>query len=79
MQIQKHGIKSFTLWFAGGHKSISINAEHKAWPPRLSFHDNGGRRSNMDSCFDCTLILGTLCLSYTNWNLSNKLAQSSKP
>lgn len=72
MYIQKLGKRSFSLWFDKGTKSISINAEHKEWTPRIAFHENGGRRKNKDSCFDCTLILGTICMSYTNWSLQRE-------
>jgi len=72
MHIQKFGKLSFSLWFDKERKSLSINAEKKQWPPRLSFHENGGRRKNGDKCFDCTLIVWTVCFSYTNWALQKK-------
>ena len=69
MNIQKLGKYCWTFWLFKETKSITINANKKEWPPRLSFYENGGRRRQGDSCFDCTLIIGTICILYTNWNL----------
>jgi hypothetical protein len=66
MYIQKRN-RYFILWFANDTKSISIDAKHKPWAHRVAFYENGGRRKNLDSCFDCTLIIGTVCISYTNY------------
>lgn len=69
MTIQRLGKRSISIWFKKDTKSISINWEKKEWSPRISFHENGGRKNTRDKCFDCTLIIGTICFSYTNWAL----------
>lgn len=66
-----------TFWFDNSEKSISFNWVRKGWKevgnkPRITFHENGGRKKNGDKCFDCTLCIGYLLLSYTNWNIQKK-------
>jgi len=72
MKIQKLEKRSFSLWLLHSTRTITINADRKQWKPRIQFHENKGRRKNNDSCFDCSLIIGTIIFGYTNWNLQNK-------
>lgn len=76
MHVQDIG-KTKYLWMTPT-RSISINYARKQWAPRLSFHENGGRKNNGDSCFDCSLIIGTIIFSYTNWNLQNNKDSSGE-
>ena len=71
-----------TIWFwrtKSSHntyhsKSINISWMRKVWrnnkvKPQWGYRDNGGKKSNGDTCYDGTFGLGYLQLNYINWNL----------
>jgi len=37
--------------------------------PQISYRNNGASKSRGDKCFDSTIVIGYLFISYTNWNL----------
>ena len=70
-------MKVFEKWWSNGNKSFSIRNYKREWKkvgnkPRLSFHENGGRRKNGDRCLDVTLIVGYTFFNYTNHNLQER-------
>lgn len=68
----------FERWWKHDTKCFSIRNYKKSWKevgnkPRLSFHTNGAKRKNGDTCFDCSLIIGYTIISYTNFDLQKEV------
>ena len=68
------------IWWKNQTKVFQITNHKKAWKevgnkPRLSAHNNGGKRKNGDKCFDATLIVGYTVFSYTNFDLQRKVSK----
>lgn len=69
--------KIFEKWWDKDHKVFGIYNFKKPWKkngvkPTIKAHNNGAKRKNGDTCFDCTLILGYIVISYTNFDLQRE-------
>lgn len=65
----------FEKWWDRNTKVFSIINYKKAWKengnkPRLSFFENGGRKSKGDTCLDVHLIIGYTIFNYCNFQLN---------
>ena len=65
----------YEKWWDNGNKTFQIINYNRAWKeygykPRVTLHDNGGRKRNGDKCFDLQLIVGYTVFNYCNFNMN---------
>ena len=69
--------KILELWWNRGNKCFSIISYKKSWKHngngrQFFIHENKGRRNRGDSCFDLTIAIGYIIITYTNFNLQER-------